>query len=888
MKPKFAFVFVLVITLFLAVHVEANATVIPAHESQTVITPIPYQPMVPISNDCEEDGYQIPSSCMPGEANQWQRLMQGQEPLPGDLSSATYAQADELTWQQAVEWTFIREQVDLFMFSDSDGWFVGEGGDIIRWNGSSTQYYGIPSVTSRFNAIDMVSQTDGWIVGNQGIILHWDGTAWQQAASPTTLTLRNIDMVSASEGWIVGGDAPNNLILHWDGSTWSPWTVPDGSGGILLDIDMLTPTDGWIVGALPGTILHWDGSTWQKVISPTAGYLNAVDMVSANDGWAVGNSGSYQSGFITHWNGSEWQIVPPPSGIYEFEQIDMVSANEGWATSWYGGALAHWDGVAWTDVDVSGIHSVQMLSETNGWAVGRSLYHYTTFTGLAVHVDNANGQPASGARVYVKTLDGNSVVNGYGNTDASGNVLLSISPGSYHIMVFSTSEHFGLYQLNITSPSTVNLTAADTPAIVLTAKRRDGMALDQADIRVVLSTGPLYSSLYLGRVDANGQMTFHITPGTYDVNAYDVVNYYDLLKRQQLFSGASGILDFDMSTNPSAEIVISSPEEDSTTVYLSHAGKLYSTYFGEVADGTRIILSANEVYVATQEIRKSATDGAMWHYSLRMDRPDLTFGAGESFAFSAGGALNAVGRSEPASLGDYVRLADMRDSFGNVMTSIYIVEADETWGGYVEPYIHLTDPNGAWAVLESTGYYIPLTAPTGWYKVHYDWETGPYQGLVVADSSFDVRPLETSAIIPTDGGVLTSTYDNTSYFFASGIFTDTVIVTHTVRLTNIPSSGELADLPGHTFNITAVYSSTGQPAEPTQPYTMTVYYTDEEIRTMIEDTLALYYWDGSQWVRELTSIVNAADNTITANPGHFSLWTVLGDARRMFIPFINR
>jgi hypothetical protein len=34
---------------------------------------------------------------------------------------------------------------------------------------------------------------------------------------------------------------------------------------------------------------------------------------------------------------------------------------------------------------------------------------------------------------------------------------------------------------------------------------------------------------------------------------------------------------------------------------------------------------------------------------------------------------------------------------------------------------------------------------------------------------------------------------------------------------------------------------------------------------MVEDTLALYYWDGSQWVKEPSSVVDTAANTVTAH-----------------------
>jgi hypothetical protein len=95
---------------------------------------------------------------------------------------------------------------------------------------------------------------------------------------------------------------------------------------------------------------------------------------------------------------------------------------------------------------------------------------------------------------------------------------------------------------------------------------------------------------------------------------------------------------------------------------------------------------------------------------------------------------------------------------------------------------------------------------------------------------------------------------------------------------------------GHTFDVTAVYSDTGQPAHlaPGQTYAVTVHYTDAEKGPAIEDTLALYAWDGSQWVKEPSSAVDPVAKTVTATPDHLSLWAVLGETRWVFLPLVLR
>jgi len=67
-----------------------------------------------------------------------------------------------------------------------------------------------------------------------------------------------------------------------------------------------------------------------------------------------------------------------------------------------------------------------------------------------------------------------------------------------------------------------------------------------------------------------------------------------------------------------------------------------------------------------------------------------------------------------------------------------------------------------------------------------------------------------------------------------------------------------------------------------------VQYTDAEKGPAIENTLALYYWDGSQWVKEPSSVVDTVANKVTATPDHFSLWAALGETRRVYLSLIMR
>jgi peptide/nickel transport system substrate-binding protein len=141
--------------------------------------------------------------------------------------------------------------------------------------------------------------------------------------------------------------------------------------------------------------------------------------------------------------------------------------------------------------------------------------------------------------------------------------------------------------------------------------------------------------------------------------------------------------------------------------------------------------------------------------------------------------------------------------------------------------------------------------------------------------------------LPPEGGILSSPDDATEYSFPAGTFSETVTILHTpLSPVVLPEFGELQGA-GHFFSLEA--SLGGEPVQPSQPYSMTIGYSDGELGIVMEDTLGLYYWDGQAWVLEPTAVVDPLTNTIQAMPDHFSYWAVLGESYQFrFIPFVNK
>jgi hypothetical protein len=154
-----------------------------------------------------------------------------------------------------------------------------------------------------------------------------------------------------------------------------------------------------------------------------------------------------------------------------------------------------------------------------------------------------------------------------------------------------------------------------------------------------------------------------------------------------------------------------------------------------------------------------------------------------------------------------------------------------------------------------------------------------------------LRDKQRAAIDP-DGGLLASGHGETFLLFPSGVFTQPASVTYR-HLLNDQDIDTLSVTPplrpagiGHTFDIDALITDTGQAAQlaPGQNYTVLIHYTDGERGATVEESLKLHTWDGSRWVPEATSIAYPAMNTVVAYPQHLGLFALLGQVHQIHLP----
>ncbi|PZR96695.1 MAG: hypothetical protein DLM69_10475 [Candidatus Chloroheliales bacterium] len=222
---------------------------------------------------------------------------------------------------------------------------------------------------------------------------------------------RHIQMLSPTEGWAVGYG-----IFHYHASRWFK---VDGlkADYAPLDIAMLSPTEGWVVGSvsnasLRGLILHYQAGVWTRVDALTTTLpLRSIAMSSADEGWAVGEMNGGYGCSMYHYTAGHWQAVDCPISV-PLNRVRMLSADDGWAVG-EGGAILHYTAGRWQVVAGFGsdywqnapnrgptkghLADLQMLSPTEGWAVGSEPGLFGGYHAVMLHYHAGVWQAMSGS-----------------------------------------------------------------------------------------------------------------------------------------------------------------------------------------------------------------------------------------------------------------------------------------------------------------------------------------------------------------------------------------------------------------------------------------------------------------------------------------------------------
>ena len=141
-------------------------------------------------------------------------------------------------------------------------------------------------------------------------------------------------------------------------------------------------------------------------------------------------------------------------------------------------------------------------------------------------------------------------------------------------------------------------------------------------------------------------------------------------------------------------------------------------------------------------------------------------------------------------------------------------------------------------------------------------------------STWIAGSLPVTSVITEAGGSVYAFSGDTYVNFPSKSIEEEVLVAHTPQ----KGSAQEGMFAITYFDLSAEKVSDSTPVTSfSVPYSITVYYTDEEIRGVNESTLGLYWYQNDGWEKESTSVVDTNNNHVTANLDHMTQFAVLGE-----------
>ncbi len=257
-------------------------------------------------------------------------------------------------------------------------WAVGDGGTVLRWNGSDWAIEA-SSTSQPLRSVFGTGRDDVWAAGDpQGAIstiLHRDGASWGAVTAPilrvvglplyggTSPERGSVYIASPIEGSVLQLSAGMWIYLASHGQNYgcSQLNGMWSSGG--------TGGDMWAVGA--NCALRMQKGLW-SALPPPKDALNAVWGSGSDDVWAVGNNGT-----IYRWNskGSS-EVVPKPSP-QTLRAVAGTASDDIWAVG-VADTILHYDGQRWTQLrgPTSGrglmLSGVWASSRREAWIVGQA------------------------------------------------------------------------------------------------------------------------------------------------------------------------------------------------------------------------------------------------------------------------------------------------------------------------------------------------------------------------------------------------------------------------------------------------------------------------------------------------------------------------------------
>ncbi len=252
---------------------------------------------------------------------------------------------------------------DVWMLSATDGFVVGNGGNIRRWNGSNWVAVAVGLTSRNLNAIYCLSSTNCFVVGANGTIARLTGSSWS-VSSTGSQTWNDVWMFSATDGFVVGN---GGNIRRWNNPTANVWNAITPPTTQNINAIYCWSVSSCFAAGGSGVVVKWNGgvSAWIASVDTGNQTWNDIWLLSATDGVVVGNGGLARK--------INFQIIPPShsavlTGVAA--NINALNLTGGWAVGNVAGSnelILIWNGTSFTrqaisptlpNVNLLGLHCV--------------------------------------------------------------------------------------------------------------------------------------------------------------------------------------------------------------------------------------------------------------------------------------------------------------------------------------------------------------------------------------------------------------------------------------------------------------------------------------------------------------------------------------------------
>ena len=281
----------------------------------------------------------------------------------------------------------------LAFTNNGEGWIGGDDGILFHLVNQEWTKIDSPSSHPIYD-LSFSSPTDGWAVGAGAQVLRWDGKSWAEilpyhgpgeGPGGSTQMLYGVDAISAKDAWMVGyikgiDGKTSPYAIHWDGSDLVEESAfPECNCGLNAVLN-LGENNVLAAGGsdLGGVVLHWDGSAWSSTFIQGTDNLYALYQTSDGTVWTAGievaRDQSDTRGTLYKLDGTSWQryaLPPLTGGVYALSVPPSGQVVLGGDFTALGSNLA-WEPISTSIAGYGWIVDIEMDSQGNIWALSHS------------------------------------------------------------------------------------------------------------------------------------------------------------------------------------------------------------------------------------------------------------------------------------------------------------------------------------------------------------------------------------------------------------------------------------------------------------------------------------------------------------------------------------